>query len=60
MAFPRFIVAVNGGQDFEAQKNAFIHHKKFFTWLWGVNKGLFKWSDAFVYEKYPYLKLYKP
>ncbi len=25
-----------------------------------VNKGLLKQSDVFVYEKYPYLKLYKP
>ncbi len=28
LAFPSFIMAVNGGQDFKAQKSASIHHKK--------------------------------
>ncbi len=55
----RFIGAVNGDRDFEAQKSASIHHKKCSTWIWGVNKGLLKQSDAFVWEKYPYLKLNK-
>ncbi len=28
LALPSFIMAVNGGWDFEAQKSASIHHKK--------------------------------
>ncbi len=28
LALLSFIMAVNGGQDFEAQKNASIHYKK--------------------------------
>ncbi len=45
-------MAVNGGKDFEAQKTESIIIKKYSTWLQGVNKGLLKWIDAFVYEKY--------
>ncbi len=42
-------MAVNEGQDFEAQKSASIHHhKKFSTQLQWVNSGLLKRIDAFV------------
>ncbi len=51
---------VNGCWDFEAQKSVAIHHKKVLDTASGVNKGLLEWIDAFVLEKYPYLKLYKP
>ncbi len=50
---------VDGGWDFEAQKHASIHHEKCFTRLRGENKGLLKQIDAFVQQKYPYLKLNK-
>ncbi len=48
MALPSFIMAVNGGWDFEAQKSASNHHKKCSTRLQGVNKSLLKRSDVFV------------
>ncbi len=47
-----------GGWDFEAQKSASIHHKKYSTQHRGVNKGLLKWIDAFR-KKNINLKLYK-
>ncbi len=51
-AFPSFIMEVNGGQDFEAQKSASIHHIKYYsTRLRRVNKGLLK--VMFVWKKYP-------
>ncbi len=49
---------MNGCWDFEAQKSASIHHKKCPTRLRGVNKYILRQIDAFVWEKYPYLKLY--
>ncbi len=47
-ALPSFIMVMNGGWDFEAQKHASIHHEKCFTWLCGENKGLLKQIPAFV------------
>ncbi len=58
LALPSFIMAVNGGWDFEAQKSASIHHKKYSTQHRGVNKGLLKWIDVF-HKKNINLKLYK-
>ncbi len=48
LALPSFIMATNGGPDFEPQKSASIHHKKSSTQLRGVNKGLLKQIDALV------------
>ncbi len=48
LALPSFKIAVNGGQDFEAQKSASIHHKKVPHMIPG---GLLKQSEAFVSEK---------
>ncbi len=43
LALPIFIMAVNGGWDFEAQKSASINHKKCSTRLWGLIKAF--WSE---------------
>ncbi len=56
LALPSFIMAVNVGWDFEAQKSAFIHHKKCSTWFCGVNKGLLKRSIVLCKKKNPCLK----
>ncbi len=46
-ALPSFVMAVNGGGNFEAQKCEQIHHNKCPTWLQLVNKGLLKLIDVF-------------
>ncbi len=49
LALPSFIIAVNGGWDFEAQKSVSIHHLKYSTWLRGLIKAF--WSELMHLRK---------
>ncbi len=58
MALPSFIMAENGCWGFISEievQSASIQLKKYSTWIQGVDKGLLKRIDAFVWEKYEYL-----
>ncbi len=58
MGLPSFIMAENGCWGFISEievQSASIQLKKYSTWIQGVDKGLLKRIDAFVWEKYEYL-----